>query len=102
MNPGNLDFGSVGVGTSADRNVTVTNTSADPITLDLQGVGDGDVSPFGFTATIGNCQGATLNPGNSCQITYTFTPTSVGGSGPADAFTVNNAAYQLSLFGNGV
>ena len=102
FSPTTLDFGSVGIGTSNTQPVTVTNNSADPITLDLQGVGDGDVSPFGFTATIGNCQGATLNTGDTCQIQYTFTPTSPGGTGPTDTFTVNNAAYQLSLFGNGV
>jgi hypothetical protein len=74
--PRYMNMGDEPVGTSsAPRTVTLTNAGSTAITLysiEMAGVNPGD-----FTQT--NTCGGSLNPGASCTIQVTFTPTAVGG-----------------------
>src|SRR5258708_20707711 len=71
ITPTSLDFGAVQVGViSPSQTVTVTNIGPSPVVM--SGAGGGVGSPFsGFQS----CQGNTLNPGDSCQMVYSFSPT---------------------------
>jgi hypothetical protein len=74
--PRSLNLGDQPVGTSsAAQTVTLTNAGTTPITL--FSIGIGGVDPGDFTQT--NICGGSLNPGASCTIQVTFTPTAVGG-----------------------
>jgi hypothetical protein len=74
--PREMNLGDQKVGTSsAARTVTLTNAGSTAMTLysiEISGVNPGD-----FTQT--NTCGSSLNPGASCTIQVTFTPTAVGG-----------------------
>src|SRR5258708_8743954 len=72
ISPTSLDFGSVPIGTSSPSQ-TVTVTNIGPSTVLMSGAGGGVGSPF---SAFQSCQGKTLNPGASCQMVYSFTPTS--------------------------
>jgi hypothetical protein len=73
--PRSLNMGDHKVGTSsAARTVTLTNAGTTPITL--FSIEMGGVNPDDFTQT--NTCGSSLNPGASCTIQVTFTPTAVG------------------------
>jgi hypothetical protein len=73
--PREMNLGNQPVGTSsAARTVTLTNAGSTAITLysiEVSGVNPGD-----FTQT--NTCGSSLNPGASCTIQVTFTPTAAG------------------------
>ena len=55
----------------------------------------------GFAVTQ-NCQGVTLAPGASCQMSYTFTPTSGGSPTATSSGTWNGQSYTIELHGTGV
>jgi hypothetical protein len=48
-----------------------------------------------------NCQGQTLAPGESCQISYTFSPTSPGDASATSSGSWNGQPYLVDLFGFG-
>jgi Abnormal spindle-like microcephaly-assoc'd, ASPM-SPD-2-Hydin len=83
------EHGDQKVGTSsAARTVTLTNAGAAPIaiySIEIAGMNPGD-----FTQT--NSCGSSLNPGASCTIQVTFTPTAVGPR-------LGHVAIQDSAFG---
>jgi hypothetical protein len=87
--PREMNLGTQPVGTSsAAQIVTLTNKGGVPITLypiEISGVNPGD-----FTQT--NTCGSSLNPGASCTIQVTFTPTAVGGR-------LGHVAIRDSAFG---
>src|SRR5258708_6034070 len=70
ITPTSLDFGAVQVGViSPSQTVTVTNIGPSPVVM--SGAGGGVGSPFsGFQS----CQGNTLNPGGSCQMGSSLSP----------------------------
>jgi hypothetical protein len=73
--PREMNLGNQPVGTSSPAHaITLTNAGTAPITL--FSVQIGGVNPGDFTQT-SNC-GSSLNPGASCTIRVTFTPTAVG------------------------
>jgi hypothetical protein len=77
------------VGTSsAPRAVKLTNVGPAPITL--YSIGIAGVNPGDFTQA--DTCGSSLNPGVSCTIEVTFTPTAVGGR-------VGHVAIRDSAFG---
>jgi hypothetical protein len=91
---GDLAFGGVTVGTTAQRTLTISNTGSSPLTV-------ASISyPPGFS---GDWSGA-IGPGGSQDVPVTFAPTSVTAYG--NALTVNadqtsgNNTYAIS--GNGV
>jgi ASPM-SPD-2-Hydin domain-containing protein/WD40 repeat protein len=65
-----LDFGTVAVGASATRTVTLTNTGHGAKTISSVTV----TGTTAFTVTANTC-GASLAAGASCTMTVTFTPT---------------------------
>jgi hypothetical protein len=87
--PRSLNLGDQKIGTSsAARTVTLNNPGPAPITLfsiGITGVNAGD-----FTQT--HTCGSSLNPGASCTIEVTFTPTAVGGR-------IGHVAIRDSAFG---
>ncbi|MGD8927561.1 MAG: choice-of-anchor D domain-containing protein, partial [Lysobacterales bacterium] len=83
-----------------------TNTSSDSF---------GPLTIFGGTPLTGefgaaqNCQGATLSPGGSCSVFYTFSPTAPGPFSDESSFTISatanqedGEAFSVSLAGVGV
>src|SRR5258708_33501753 len=82
---------------SPSQTVTVTNIGPSPVVM--SGAGGGVGSPFsGFQS----CQGNTLNPGVSCQMVYSFSPTSPGAASTASTGDWNGQAFNISLTGRGL
>ncbi len=97
ITPRRFDFGDVAVGAaSAEQTVTITNVSGTSQTLNLAGGGADD---FGG---VQNCQGRTLAPGESCQVTYRFSPTDLGPHSGTTTLEVNGQTTSFSFAGNGV
>jgi trimeric autotransporter adhesin len=74
LSPTALDFGTVNVGASETLTVSVTNTSAAPVTfLGVSGSGD-------YAGAQGTCpaNGATLSAGSSCVLNVSFAPSTTG------------------------
>lgn len=65
-NVASLDFGSLPVGESSSKSVSVSNIGSAELTL------SGYTVPAGYTAS-GNC--TSVAPGASCQVNVSFTPT---------------------------
>ena len=92
--PTSHDFGNVNVGSTSPPMVTViTNTGGDPF---------GPMNMFGgapptpeFDASQ-NCQGVTLAPGGSCNISYTFTPSGPGPLSDVSNFTISATSSQAA------
>jgi hypothetical protein len=97
VEPGSLNFGNVGVGSSANLNVTVYN--------------DGSVNPLNITAASATPGVYTVSPSNAVVpplgnqvFTVTFTPTAPGVVAGTLTFTHNapGSPSNVSLSGNGV
>jgi hypothetical protein len=91
LNPTTLSFGTVNVGSSATSSVSVTNTSAAPITFTA-------LSASGaFSVAQGSCPavGSTLAAGISCTLAVTFTP--VGSGMLSGLLSLSTDATQLPL-----
>jgi hypothetical protein len=91
MTPANLDFGTIGVGTSSTtQSFTVTNSGGTAtLALTVTNVGVGGASQFTFSSL---CTGAPLAGGGTCQVVVTFKPT-VAGQAQAN-FTVGDGTYS--------
>src|SRR5258708_31114233 len=62
----------------------------------MSGAGGGVGSPFsGFQS----CQGNTLNPGDSCQMVYSFSPTSAGAASTNSIGDWNGQNFNVTLSG---
>jgi hypothetical protein len=96
ITPTGLDFGEVVVGSSLQQSVEVVNLGPEPVAISMVG---GAAGPFGG---VQNCQGFTLDPGESCQITYTFSPTDPGEVEAATSGNVNGQPFAFSLRGVGI
>lgn len=101
-----IAFGDVNVGNSASATATLTNSGSVPMgPLNLFG---GAPPTAAFSATQ-NCQGATLAPGGTCTVTYTFAPTAPGAFADQSTFIVSPTGDQadgeeftVALSGTGV
>ena len=72
--PASRDFGTVNTGsTSAPLPITVTNNGNAPLSVSGVTLTGDPVAQFGFVGC-----GAVVNPGGSCIINVTFTPTTNG------------------------
>jgi hypothetical protein len=69
-NPSNIHFGSVKVGSSATKNVTLSNSGTTALDISNITINGGN----GTFSETNNCPSA-LSPGHSCQIAVTFKPT---------------------------
>jgi hypothetical protein len=92
-----LDFGPVDVGSSSPTlDITVTNLGPGSVVM------DGTASiPAGFTGSQ-TCQGATLPAGQSCQMSYRFTPGAAGETSAVATGTWNGESYSIALRGFGL
>jgi hypothetical protein len=96
ITPTSLAFGGVKVGqTSKQQSINVTNLANQPVVMSGAGGGAG---VFGGTQ---NCQGETLNPGQSCQMFYAFTPTAAGFVQGSTNGSWNGQAFAFNFTGTG-
>jgi hypothetical protein len=96
ITPTSLAFGRVKVGhTSKQQSIEVTNLANKPVVM--SGTGGG----AGVFGGVQNCQGQTLNPGQSCQMFYAFTLTAVGTVHGSASGTWNGQAFALTFVGTG-
>jgi hypothetical protein len=96
ISPTAFDFGNVPLGaTSAQQTVTITNVSSAPVVMSGAG---GAAGHFGGGQ---DCQGTTLNPGQSCHIFYAFTPAALGPAIGSTSGSWNGQSFSLTFVGNG-
>jgi len=93
-----LNFGNLGLASSAQRTVTLTNTGSSSVTI--SGV---SVSGAGFTAS-GSASGLTVSPNQSATVNTTFTPFTIGSYTGSLTILSNaqNSPATVALSGAGV
>ncbi|MCR9252379.1 MAG: choice-of-anchor D domain-containing protein [bacterium] len=93
---GNMNFGSVNVGSSTTRTLTIRNNGNGPLQV------FGILSPIGFSAS----WSGTINPGQSRNVTVTFSPPSngiyQGELGVGSDANGGDSSINLTGFGGGV
>jgi hypothetical protein len=97
LSASSLDFGQVGIGTSSTQSVTLTNPAQSPLDITSIQASGGDYTQNN------NC-GTVVNPGASCTIAITFSPSSAGTS-VGTVFITDTAAdspQSITLTGTGV
>ena len=67
----------LGLSTSPAQAVTVTNTGTVPVTVNGVSIENDPAGDFAISAS--TCTGTTLAPGDTCQVSVTFTPKAPGG-----------------------
>jgi subtilisin family serine protease len=93
VTPASHDFGNVTVGTTADRNFTVTNTGGGTLT------GSATVAtPFSIVSG----SPFNLGAGASASVTVRFSPTATGPASATVAFTSNGGNLTRSVSGTGI
>jgi hypothetical protein len=98
VNPIGLDFGEVQVGSTSDQQVAqVTNVGL--LSVVMSGAGGAPGGDFNGSQ---DCQGTTLAPGESCQMFFTFSPSTAGTATATSAGTWNGQPYSIELRGTGV
>jgi Abnormal spindle-like microcephaly-assoc'd, ASPM-SPD-2-Hydin len=91
ITPGSLTFASQAYGTaSSAQTLTVTNTGGAALT-------PGTIGITGDFSETDNCQNAYLNPGASCAIQVTFTPTQAGNRTGLLTLNANVAGSPLTV-----
>jgi hypothetical protein len=103
ISPATLAFGSQLLGTaSASQSATLTSTGNAPLTI-TSVVPGGDFT-LATTATSCPYAGGMVNPGASCTLDVTFTPTAMGSRSGAVAVTDNAAGspQSVNLTGTGI
>ncbi len=91
LNPTQLTFGSVTVGSNQESTVTISNTGTADLTLN-----QATLSGAGFTMS-NMALPLTLHAGNSTSATVTFAPTSSGSFSGSVTFTTTGAQGNVSL-----
>ena len=97
VTPSSLNFGSIALGASANLSLTLTNAGSAPVTnLALTITGD-------YAVTV-PCSSSTLAPGQSCNVTVSFTPSATGSrpSALTIASSDPNSPINVPLNGTGV
>jgi len=102
ISPESKDFGSVLIGSSSDETFTISNIGTDTLNVSSIAIED---SPE-FSLDTGTCDSRpSLEPGASCTVTVTFSPTSEGEKS-ANLKIISNAnntpTLDVSLSGKGV
>lgn len=99
ISPSALEFGEVTTGTtSPTQTVTITNIGSAPAVMS----GAGGAPPTGEFGASQSCQGQTLAPGGSCQMSFSFQPSSTGSHTDASVGTWNNVPFHIGLHGTGL
>jgi HYDIN/CFA65/VesB-like, Ig-like domain len=98
ITPTGLNFGPVVTGsTSATQSVSITNVGSDQVTL--AGTGTALTPPFNESDA---CEGVVLDPGESCDMDFTFSPVGPGSINTSAQGKWNNNAYTIKVVGTGV
>ena len=98
ISPSALEFGDVTIGsTSPAQPVRITNVSSASIVMS----GAGGAPPNPRFSGSQACQGLTLAPGASCQMSFAFQPTAEGDVTSASAGTWNGQNFNVALHGTG-
>jgi len=98
VTPTDLVFGGVPLGATATIVVTITNTSAVSQTPNFSGGAPLDSVNFGGFQ---NCAGVPLASGGSCQFTYQFHPTMLGGIASSTTIGINTENVSITMSGTG-
>ena len=93
--PSSVTFGSVTVGTSSSRTVTLTNTGGAPLTISSS---TGPAAPFTAAKP---ANGTTIAPGASINMTVSYSPTAATSSTGSIAFTTTGGNATVALSGTG-
>lgn len=100
LNPStsNLNFGKVGVSSSSNQNITLTNAGNSSVTISKV-----TVSGAGFNAS-GSVAGLILSPNQSATLRATFAPAAIGAQTGTIAVSSNatNSPASIALSGTGV
>ena len=78
VSPAAPDFGSVDVGQSADRTVTLENQGVDPLTVNGTTVAGAESADYSVPSTDDHCSGQVLEPRATCTLGVRFSPSGVG------------------------
>ena len=96
VSPSSLDFGSVNVGqTSPVQTINVSNTGTAAATNMAY-----PAAPAKFTKG-GTCGSATLNAGQNCTVTFTYTPTAAGPDNATYTISGTGGPFPVTLTGSG-
>ncbi|HEX3840366.1 MAG TPA: choice-of-anchor D domain-containing protein [Acidimicrobiales bacterium] len=106
VTPGALNFGAVVLGQqSLPQTVTLVNLGAAPLVLPAVPATIGAINPGDFAIVVNGCASATLNPGQSCNISLVFVPTALGARSALLLVEESSASpnpAQVTLSGVGV
>ena len=97
LSSSNLDFGAVGVNTSASKTLTLTNTGSGSLTINASAItGDFTLGPDG-------CTGQVVVAGATCTATVNFRPQAAGARRAQLAFTddASGSPHTVALTGQG-
>jgi uncharacterized protein YjdB len=95
LSPSSLDFGEHRVGTSSSQDMTLTNTTGDPMSIaGVVAVGD-------YTASRTCVSASPLDPKATCTVTVTFTPTADGPRAGTLQITELDETFDFRLTGIG-
>ena len=97
--PTDVSFPDTAVGYTSSMAVVITNVSPTALTPNYAGGAPTDPTNFGGSQ---NCAGVSLGGGQSCQFTYTFTPSALGPWSTSTTIDVDGQAFAISLHGTGV
>jgi Abnormal spindle-like microcephaly-assoc'd, ASPM-SPD-2-Hydin len=97
VNPLNLNFGNVNVGSTASRTVTVTDTGNSNVVISQAALTGANLSLSGGSAV-------TLSPSQSISLTVQYSPTTAAATAGSLAIVsnVNGAPVAIPISGNGV
>src|SRR5262245_2387613 len=98
VSPTTLSFPSTYVGSSSSLTVTITNASSTTQTPNFSGGAPNDPTNFGGSQ---NCAGVPLDPGATCEFTYTFAPSSPGAHSSSTTIDVESDSFSSSMTGQG-
>jgi hypothetical protein len=98
VSPTTVDFGTVAVGSTASRVVTVKNVSMTTQTPNFAGGAPNDPTNFDGSQ---NCAGVPLAAGATCEFTYEFKPTTAGPKTSQTTIDIDNQAFALTFSGTG-
>ena len=98
ITPTAFDFGEVPLGDSSPvQTVDIINSGPGPVTI--ENMAGGAAGVFGGTQ---NCVGAQLGEGESCQISYRFTPTEAGEVTASTSGSINGQSFAFQFRGEGI
>jgi Protein of unknown function (DUF3048) N-terminal domain/Protein of unknown function (DUF3048) C-terminal domain/Abnormal spindle-like microcephaly-assoc'd, ASPM-SPD-2-Hydin len=97
--PTDVSFPDTAVGDTSSMAVVVTNVSPTALTPNYAGGAPTDPTNFGGSQ---NCAGVSLAGGQSCQFTYTFTPSAPGPWSTSTTIDVDGEDFAITLHGTGV